>query len=62
MWLVDTVEKTAPGVPPVLVAGVTFAGVGLQDWVYILTIVYLIVMICKSVVQLFKKDSTNGTK
>lgn len=62
MWLVDTVEKTAPGVPPVLVAGVTFAGVGLQDWVYILTIVYLLVMICKTVRQLFKKDSPNGTK
>lgn len=62
MWLVDTVEKTAPGVPPVLVAGVTFAGVGLQDWVYILTIVYLLVMICKTVRQLFKKDSPDGTK
>lgn len=62
MWLVDTVEKTAPGVPPVLVAGVTFAGVGLQDWVYILTIVYLLVMICKTVRQLFKKDSNDGTK
>lgn len=62
MWLVDTVEKTAPGVPPVLVAGVTFAGVGLQDWVYILTIVYLLVMICKTVRQLFKKDSHDGTK
>lgn len=62
MWLVDTVEKTAPGVPPVLVAGVTFAGVGLQDWVYGLTIVYLIVMIVKTIKQLFKKDSNDGTK
>lgn len=62
MWLVDTVEKTAPGVPPVLVAGVTFAGVGLQDWVYCLTIVYLIVMIVKAIKQLFKKDSNDGTK
>lgn len=58
MWLVDTVEKTAPGVPPVLVAGVTFAGIGLQDWVYGLTIVYLIVMIVKSIVGIFKRNST----
>lgn len=58
MWLVDTVEKTAPGVPPVLVAGVTFAGIGLQDWVYLLTIVYLIVMIIKSIVGVFKRNST----
>lgn len=61
MWLVDTVEKAAPGVPPVLVAGVTFAGVGLQDWVYILTIVYLIVMIIKSTTQIFKRGK-NGTE
>jgi len=60
MWLVDTVEKAAPGVPPVLVTGLPVAGVGLQDWVYILTLVYLIVMIAKSVKQLFKRGS-NGT-
>lgn len=60
MWLVDTVEKAAPGVPPVLVTGLTVAGVGLQDWVYILTLVYLIVMIAKSVKQLFKRGD-NGT-
>lgn len=60
MWLVDTVEKTAPGVPPVLITGLTFAGVGLQDWVYLLTVVYLLVMIVKTVVQLFKRGK-NGT-
>lgn len=60
MWLVDTVEKAAPGVPPVLVTGLTFMGVGLQDWVYILTLVYLIVMIVKSIKQLFKRGA-DGT-
>lgn len=61
MWLVDTVEKAAPGVPPVLVTGLTVAGVGLQDWVYILTIVYLIVMIGKGIKQLFWREK-NGTE
>lgn len=55
MWLVDTVEKAAPGVPPVVVTGLTVAGVSLQDWVYLLTIVYLIVMIVKSIVSVFKR-------
>lgn len=62
MWLVDTVEKAAPGVPPVVVTGLTFAGVSLQDWVYLLTIVYLIAMIGKGIKQLFwgdKDDRTN---
>lgn len=58
MWLVDTVEKAAPGVPPVVVTGLTVAGVSLQDWVYLLTIVYLIVMIVKSIVGIFKRNST----
>lgn len=57
MWLVDTVEKAAPGVPPVVVTGLTVAGVSLQDWVYLLTIVYLIVMIVKSIVGVFKRNS-----
>lgn len=56
MWLVDTVEKAAPGVPPVIVTGLTVAGVSLQDWVYLLTIVYLVVMIVKSVIGMFKKE------
>ena len=58
MWLVDTVEKAAPGVPPVVLTGLTVAGVSLQDWVYLLTIVYLIVMIVKSIVGVFKRNST----
>ena len=58
MWLVDTVEKAAPGVPPVVVTGLTVAGVSLQEWVYLLTIVYLIVMIVKSIVGVFKRNST----
>lgn len=57
MWLVDTVEKAAPGVPPVVVTGLTVAGVSLQDWVYLLTIVYLVVMIVKSVIGIFKRTS-----
>ncbi|WBF78431.1 type II holin [Cronobacter phage EspYZU13] len=57
MWLVDTVEKAAPGVPPVVVTGLTVAGVSLQDWVYLLTIVYLVVMIVKSVIGIFKRTN-----
>ncbi|CUH74617.1 holin [Cronobacter phage Dev-CD-23823] len=60
MWLVDTLEKTAPGVPPVVVTGLTVAGVSLQDWVYILTIVYLIVMIVKTIKSLFTRRKKNG--
>lgn len=35
--------------PPVGIAAATFAGIGLQDWVYALTIVYTLLMICQHV-------------
>lgn len=48
MWLVDeATEKAAGAVPPVIVSGLTVCGVGLQDWVYILTALYLILQIGK---------------
>lgn len=50
MWLVDkTTSKVAETIaPPAMVSGLTLLGVSLQDWVYILTIVYLLVMISKT--------------
>lgn len=53
MWLVDkTAAKSAETIaPPVVVSGLTLWGISLQDWVYILTSVYLIVMIIKTITQ-----------
>ncbi|AZF88105.1 holin [Pectobacterium phage Arno160] len=50
MWLVDkATSKVAETLaPPAMVSGLTLLGVSLQDWVYILTIVYLLVMISKT--------------
>lgn len=52
MWLVDELsDKAGPAALPVTVSGLTLGGVALQDWVYILTIVYLLFQICKSVAK-----------
>ena len=52
MWLVDkTTSKVAEAItPPAVVSGLTLLGISLQDWVYILTIVYLLVMISKTII------------
>lgn len=42
------------GAPPITVAGLTVAGVELQDWVYILTIIWLVVQICTTAVKFYK--------
>lgn len=36
------IEETAKSAPPVAVVGITMAGISLQDWVYILTLVWLV--------------------
>lgn len=38
MWLVDAQQAADQ---PAVVTGLTLLGVGLQDWVYILSIIYL---------------------
>ena len=34
-------EETAKAVPPVAVSALTLFGIGLQDWVYLLTMLYI---------------------
>lgn len=56
MWLVDEVLDRTPGAlvpaaPPALVSGLTWFGVTLQDWVYIATLVYILLNIMKPVIK-----------
>lgn len=46
--------------PPLLVATTTFLGLTLQEWVYIVTIVYTVLQIALLLRGYFKKDKTNG--
>lgn len=39
MWLVDESQKALD--QPAVVTGLTLLGISLQDWVYILSIIYL---------------------
>lgn len=48
----QTVEAIVGGLkasPPVTVAAATMAGMGLQDWVYVLTIVYTTLLIVQHI-------------
>lgn len=56
-WLVDKFSGSDTEViaPPAVVSGLTLWGVSLQDWVYVLTCVYLLVMITKSLYGVIKK-------
>lgn len=50
MWLVDeAAESSLHASPPVVVSGLSVLGIGLQDWVYILTIIYLLWSIGKGI-------------
>lgn len=61
MWLVDDAAQSSGLAPPVIVSGLTVCGVGLQDWVYILTIVYLVFQIGKFILNAVTKwRSKNG--
>lgn len=53
MWLVDKAGETALAAPPVAVTGLAIAGVSLQDWVYIMTLVYLVVLIIIKIKEAF---------
>lgn len=55
MSTADTIAAKAS--PPIVVTGLAIAGVSLQEWVYVLTIVYLILQIGHFVwSKFFKKD------
>ena len=51
MWLVDAQQAADQ---PAVVTGLTLLGIGLQDWVYILSIIYL----GANIVRLFYKAYT----
>ncbi|WNL63510.1 holin [Aeromonas phage phiA014L] len=53
MWLVDKAGEAALAAPPVAVTGLAIAGVSLQDWVYIMTLVYLVVLIIIKIKEAF---------
>lgn len=61
MWITDEVHKLGVSTtPPVTVAGLSVAGVGMQDWVYILTCIWLGILITKAVASLFKRNKKDG--
>jgi hypothetical protein len=41
----DAAALAVRSTPPVAVSGLTLAGVGLQDWVFILTAIYTVLLI-----------------
>ena len=41
---IETVRELVPATPPAAVAGLTWAGIQLADWAYIVTIVYTVMM------------------
>lgn len=53
MWLVDKAGEAALAAPPVAVTGLTLMGISLQDWVYIMTLVYLVILIIVKVKEAF---------
>lgn len=52
MWLVDKAGEAALAAPPVAVTGLTLMGVSLQDWVYIVTLIYLFLLIAGKLKEL----------
>lgn len=47
----EIAAASAKAAPPIAVAGLTFAGLALQDWVYISTILYTTLLAAKLVVD-----------
>ena len=43
------IQEAAQAAPPVSVAGLSISGVPLQEWVYIVTIVYTDILIVKAI-------------
>ena len=53
MWLVDKAGEAVLAAPPVAVTGLTLMGISLQDWVYITTLIYLVILIIIKVKEAF---------
>jgi hypothetical protein len=59
----ELAAEAVKATPPLTVAGLAFAGVSLQDWVLLLTVVYLILQIAFLVYdKLLKNKDHNGSK
>lgn len=63
----DIMDEAAKFVPPAVISTMSIFGIGLQDWVYILTILYLLVQISLSVYKYIrttkkKKDLKKDVK
>lgn len=55
------VTQAAKAAPTLAVTGLSLGGIPLQEWVYILTIVYTILQIGYFVYGLWKKAKKNGS-
>lgn len=58
----EVAHTMTKGVPPITVAGLTFAGVQLQDWVYILTLIWLVVQIFVTTFRFVAERKRAGKK
>lgn len=55
MWLIDAQQAADQ---PAVVTGLTLLGIGLQDWVYILSIIYLGANIVRLIFKAYAKWRT----
>lgn len=56
----DVVAAGGKAVPPIAVTGLSAGGVSLQDWVYILTLVYLVLQIAYLVWKFWRRSRNAG--
>jgi hypothetical protein len=54
-YTVTSASRMVPLAPPVTVAGMSVYGVGLQDWVYIATLLYIAIQIAYTVYKVVGK-------
>lgn len=58
MWLVEEGQKALD--QPAVVTGLTLLGISLQDWVYILSLVYLGANIARLILKAYAKWRHHG--
>ena len=58
MWLVEESQKALD--QPAVVTGLTLLGISLQDWVYILSIIYLGANIARLLIKAYAKWRNRG--
>lgn len=58
----EVVEATFRGAPPLSVVAVTLAGIELQDWVYGLTIIWLLVQIVTTCMRAIRESKDAKAK